>query len=99
MHARVTTIQMDPTKVDQAVSQLEEDEIPRWREIDGFKGFTLLVDHDSGKVVGTSYWDSAEQMRASEDAVRPSRERAVQTGGASGSPQVEVFKVAVDTET
>jgi heme-degrading monooxygenase HmoA len=99
MHARVTTLQMDPSRIDQAVAELEEEELPRWREIAGFKGFTLLVDRPSGKVIGTSYWESAEKMRASDEAIRPGRERAARTGGAAGPPQVELYEVAIDVET
>ena len=97
MHARVTTIEMDPSRLDQAISELEENELPSWREIDGFRGFTLLADRASGKVIGTSYWDSEEQMNASEDQVGASRQRAAETGGAASGPQVERLEVALDT--
>ncbi len=97
MHARVNTLQMDPRRIDDALRQLNEDDIPRFREIDGFRGFTVLADRSSGKVVATSYWDSEDQMRASEDAVREARKRAADTGGASAEPQVERYEVALDT--
>ena len=97
MHARVTTLALDPAQLDEVIGQLEEEGIPEFEKIDGFKGFTLLVDRDSGKAIGTSYWESREAMEASEDEVKPSRERAAETGGASESPQVERFEVAVDT--
>ena len=97
MHARITTLELDPDRVDAAVKQVEEEELPRWKDLAGFRGFTLFADRSGGKVIGISYWDSAEQMDASEDAVRDSRRRAAETGGASGEPQVERFEVAVDT--
>lgn len=97
MHARLTKLQMDAARIDDAVRQLEEEDLPRWKEIDGFKGFTVLADRQSGKVVGTSYWESEHAMNASEEAVRPSRERAAQTGGATGAPVVERFEVVLDT--
>ncbi len=97
MHARVTTIQLDPARVQDAIRQLEEEDLPRWKEIDGFKGFTLFVDRQSGKVLGTSYWESEQAMEASEEAVRPSRERAAAAGGASAPPSVERYEVALDT--
>ena len=97
MHARVTTMQMDPEKIDEAVAQLEERDIPTFKEIDGFSGFTLFVDRVGGKVFGISYWDSKEQMDASEQAVQDARQRAADTGGAGAPPQVEAFEVAVDT--
>jgi heme-degrading monooxygenase HmoA len=97
VHARVTTIEMDPARLDEAVAQVEEEDLPTWKGLDGFKGFTLLLDRKSGKVVGTSYWATQEQMQNSEGAVAESRQRAAETGGAEGDPQVERFEVALDT--
>ena len=97
MHARVNTVQMDPASIDDALHQLEEQDIPRFRELDGFRGFTVLADRSSGKVVATSYWDSEEQMQGSEDAVKEARRRALEMGGASGEPEVERYEVALDT--
>jgi heme-degrading monooxygenase HmoA len=97
MHARVTTLQLQADRLDEAISRLEEEDLPSWRELDGFRGFTLCVDRSSGKVIGTSYWDSEEQMSASEEAIRPSRERAAETGGATSAPDVQTFEVALDT--
>lgn len=97
MHARVNTLQMDSERIDQALRQLEEQDIPAFREMDGFRGFTVLADRSTGKVIATSYWDSEEQMRASEDAVKEARKRAAETGGASSEPEVERYEVALDT--
>jgi hypothetical protein len=94
MHARVTTIQMDPDRVDEAVAQVEEQDLPTWKDLDGF---TLVVNRSSGEVIGTSYWSTREQMDASEEAVADSRRRAAETGGAGGEPAVERYEVALDT--
>ncbi|MDQ3571435.1 MAG: hypothetical protein M3383_01080 [Actinomycetota bacterium] len=88
---------MDPERIDAVKSQLEEQDLPKWRELDGFRGFTLFADRTRGKAFGISYWDSQEQMEAAEDAVKEGRRRAAETGGASGEPQVELFEVALDT--
>lgn len=97
MHARVTTIDMDPAKLDETIARVEEEELPTWRGLDGFKGFTLVVDRKSGRVIGTSYWATQEQMQNSEDAVAESGQRAADTGGASSPPQVDRFEVALDS--
>ena len=97
MHARMTTIQMQAERIDQAITQLEEEDLPRWKELEGFRGFTLHADRSSGKVVGTSYWDSKEHMDDAEGVVQEARRRAAETGGASSEPQVEMFEVALDT--
>jgi heme-degrading monooxygenase HmoA len=97
MHARVTTLPMEASKIDDAVGGLKERDIPEFEQIDGFKGFTLLADRQSGKAVGVSFWESEEAMRASEEQVQASRQRAAEAGGASGEPQVEHFEVVIDT--
>ena len=97
MHARTTTIEGDPGAIDAAVSEVRSSVLPLLEQQAGFKGFTLHVNRSSGKAVGTSYWDSQEAMDASEEAVRGPREEAARSGGASGSPVVEQFEVAIDT--
>jgi heme-degrading monooxygenase HmoA len=97
MHARISTLQLDAAKIDDVVGQLEEREVPEWEQMDGFKGFTLMADRQSGKAVGVSFWESADAMSASEEKVKGSRERAAETGGASGEPTVERFEVVIDT--
>jgi len=97
MHARMTTIQMEPDRIDGVTRQLEEQDLPTWKELEGFRGFTLFADRSNGKVFGISYWDSKENMDAAEEVVRDARQRAADTGGASAPPQVELFEVAVDT--
>jgi heme-degrading monooxygenase HmoA len=96
MHARATTLELDPARIDDAVRRLEEEDIPRFKEIDGFKGFTLLGDRGGGRVIGVSFWESEEQMRSSEEAVKESRQRAAEAGGAAGEPTIERFEVLLD---
>lgn len=97
MHARLTTMTMEPDKIDAATKQLEERDLPTFKDLDGFRGFTLYADRSSGKVFGISYWDSEEQMTASEEAVKDSRQRAADTGGASGAPEVSRYEVLLDS--
>ncbi len=97
MHARITTLQLDPGKIDDAVAGLEQNDIPMFKQLDGFKGFSLMVDRSSGKVIGLSYWESEEAMKASEEAVKDARAKAAETGGASSEPQVERYEVVLDT--
>ena len=97
MHARVTTIKMNPERVDEAISQVEELDLPSFKELGGFRGFTLVVNRATGEAIGTSYWDSREQMDASEEAVKDSRQRAADTAGADEAPTVERYEVALDS--
>ena len=97
MHARISTLQVDPSKIDDVANGLKERDVPEWEQLDGYKGFTLMADRQSGKVVGVSFWESADAMSNSEEKVKGARQRAAETGGASADPQVERFEVVVDT--
>ena len=96
MHARTGTLQVSPGRVDDMVRQLEADQIPRYREQPGYKGFTVLADHVGGKVIGISYWESEDDMEASEELGRSTRAQAAETGRASAEPVRETFEVMVD---
>ena len=97
MHARISTLQVEPSKIDDMANGLKERDVPEWEQLDGYKGFTLMADRQSGKVVGVSFWESADAMSNSEEKVKGARQRAAETGGASADPQVERFEVVVDT--
>jgi heme-degrading monooxygenase HmoA len=87
---------MDPGNVDQVRDQLESEDVPKFQQLDGFKGMTLLTDRHRGKTIAVTFWESEGSLRESEDAVKDARRRAAETGGA-GEPQVERFEVILDT--
>ena len=97
MHARISTLQVEPSNIDDVANGLKERDVPEWEQLDGYKGFTLMADRQSGKVVGVSFWESVDAMSNSEEKVKGARQRAAETGGASADPQVERFEVVVDT--
>ena len=96
MHARVTTLQMDPSTLDEVTARLESEDVPGFKKLDGFKGMTVLGDRESGRAIAVTFWESERAMRESEEAVKGARQRAAETGRA-GEPQVERFEVILDT--
>ena len=95
MHARITTIQGQPDRIDAAVQQVRDEVLPILREQDGWKGFTVLADRSSGKMLGISFFESREAVDASDRAVADSRNRAAEASGAA-APQVEFMEVVID---
>jgi heme-degrading monooxygenase HmoA len=95
MHARITTIDGDPGRVDDALERVRSEVLPLLKEQEGWKGFTVMVDRSSGKMIGVSFFDSEETLAASDRAVAESRNRVADAGGSSG-PKVEFFEVAID---
>ncbi|HYP47914.1 MAG TPA: antibiotic biosynthesis monooxygenase [Thermoleophilaceae bacterium] len=96
MYARVTTLQMDPSTLEEVTGRLQREDVPAFEKLDGFKGMTVVADRQGGKTIALTFWDSEQAMRDSEDAVKGARQRAAETGRAD-EPQVERFEVMFDT--
>jgi|HubBroStandDraft_3_1064219.scaffolds.fasta_scaffold24101_2 ketosteroid isomerase-like protein/heme-degrading monooxygenase HmoA len=63
--ARVITAQAGATGIDDLI-RFAQEQLPSARQQPGFKGFYLLTDAETGKVITISLWDSREQMAAVE---------------------------------
>ena len=93
MYARVSTIEGSPDKVDEVTRQTQEQTLPQLQKMEGFKGFIALGDRQSGKMLGVSFWESEEALRATDEAVSSVRSGAAEAadGIVAGVEQYEVF--------
>jgi len=67
MHARMTTMEGSPERLEEGLREIREDVLPQLQQQDGFKGFIVLGNRQSGKLMGFSLWESEQAMRASEE--------------------------------
>ena len=95
MHARVSTIQGAPGKVDDVARQVQEQTLPRLQKVEGFKGFVALGDRQSGKLLGVSFWESEEALRASDETASSVRSAAAETADGIVA-SVEEYEVLVN---
>ena len=95
MYARVTTIEGAPDKIDDATRHVQEQTLPQLRQMDGFKGFVALGDRRSGKLLGVSFWESEEALRATEQPVSSMRSEAADAAGGTLA-SVEQYEVLVN---
>ena len=94
MYARSTTISAMPGSIDAGVAQLRDEVLPMLMAMDGCIGLSMLTDRDSGRCIATSAWQSEEAMRATDEELRPIRDRIAATMG-GGSPDVQEWEIAV----
>ena len=94
MHARITTMEASPERMDEAAEHVRERMLPQLRQMDGFEGFVALGDRQSGKLLGVAFWASEEAMRASEEGVSSVRSDSAEAVGGTVSG-VERYEVAV----
>ena len=93
MYARSTTIRGKPENIDDGLRFVETEVRPLIETIDGCRGMSVLVNRDTGECIATSSWDSQESMRASDDQLRPKRDRGSEVF--EGDLQVDEWEIAL----
>ncbi len=80
MWVRMSTFQGSPGQSDEEIEQqikvLKDNVIPTARQMDGYKGVLTIGDRSTGKSISLTFWESAEAMRASEEAADRLRQQA-----------------------
>jgi hypothetical protein len=92
--ARSTSINAQPSMIDNGIAQVRDTVMPALSHIDGYLGLSLMIDRKLGRGIVTSAWRSEDAMRNGVDRVIAIRDDAVRTFGASGA-DVEEWEVAV----
>lgn len=93
MYARSTTINAMLLSMDAGIAQVRDEVMPTLMEMEGCIGLSMMADRESGRCITTTAWRSEEAMRATDEELRPVRERLARTLG--GSPQVQEWEIAV----
>jgi heme-degrading monooxygenase HmoA len=93
MFARYTTVRGDPSKIDAAIDLVDGATRTSVEATEGNLGFGVLADTKGGRLIGASYWDSAESMRASEAPLAATRASAAAALG--GEASIERFEVTL----
>lgn len=89
---RTTTLQADPSKVDEGIAAFKEKVVPVIKQQQGSRTAFFFVDRKSGKVFAGSSWDSQKELEKSEEKITSLREETVKkTGGTN--PKVEAFEI------
>jgi heme-degrading monooxygenase HmoA len=63
----MSTLEGSPNEMDEGLRDVREHVLPLLQQQDGFKGFIALGNHQSGELVGITFWESEQAMRASEE--------------------------------
>jgi hypothetical protein len=73
MHARVTTVEASPAKLDEATQHVRQHILPELQQMDGFQGFIALGDRRSGKLLSIALWESEEVMQPTAEVMSRTR--------------------------
>ena len=73
MYVRISTIEGDAGKIDDAVATINEKVLPVLTGIEGFTAANFLADRSSGRLIGIAFWDGEPALAASDETVNPIR--------------------------
>ena len=96
MHARSGAFRLSADKVDDALSSFESEQLPRYKEQDGYKGFTLLADKENGRLLGISFWESEDALHGSDELGQEARDQIKEVGEAEADPERMDWEVVID---
>lgn len=94
MYVRASTIVADPAKADEGTKYYSEQMVPSIQHQPGFMGALLLIDRETGKSLGLTFWEDQEALKASEEAANQLRSKGASQVDSPAPPTVERFEVA-----
>ncbi len=73
MQARITTVEGDAGKIDDAVKIINDKIIPALKGVQGFTAVNFLADRSAGKLVAVAFYADEAALEGSGEAVGPMR--------------------------
>jgi hypothetical protein len=73
MQVRISTIEGDAGKIDDAVKIINEKVLPALQGLEGFTAANFLADRSSGKLVAVAFYEDEAALEGSAEAVKPMR--------------------------
>jgi len=68
MYARVTIVQIQPGRMDEAIRIYRDSVVPAAKQQKGSKGTYLLTDRKTGKGISVTLWETEADMTAGESS-------------------------------
>ena len=92
MQVRISTIEGDAARIDDAVRIINEKILPVLKGLKGFTAANFLADRSAGKLMAVAFWQDEAALEGSAEAVRPMRTEVaeVMNGRIVGSESYEL---------
>ncbi len=91
MHARLTTRQIEPGRIDEAIGIYRDTVVPAVSQQQGSKGGLVMTDRGTGKLMAISLWETEADLRAYEPG-------SAADAFSKGAPVREVYEVGVEAQ-
>jgi heme-degrading monooxygenase HmoA len=103
MHARMSRIAgLPPERIDEARQYFEDAELPALQQQQGYKGVIVMVDRNDGRATAITFWDTLDDLRASDRVADQARESTMERASSSVDPSrepvVERYEVLIQQD-
>ena len=95
MYARVTTVQIQPGKIDDAIRIYQDSVVPAVKQQAGFRSTMLITDRASGKGMAITDWATEADLQANEASGYYQEQLAKFAPILAAAPVREVYEVTV----
>jgi hypothetical protein len=95
--ARVSSLEGSPKAIDESVSKVQADTLPKVRDLAGNVGAIGLADRKSGHITIITLWESSDALKRSEQQADKLREETAKSGGQKIA-RVDRYEVEVAQE-
>ncbi len=92
VYARVTTVQGDPARASDAISNFKENILPAIAKQPGARTAYFFVNRQSGKIFAGSIWDTEHDLQKSDASIGTLRTEAIKKFGGRDA-RVEAFEI------
>ena len=93
MYARVTSVMVQPGKMDESVQTIQDSVVPVMKQQKGFKGYLLLTDSNTNKATAVTLWETEADMVTGENSGFYREQIAKIAKLIAGPPTTEHFAV------
>ena len=92
VYARVTTVQGDPARVSDAISNFKEKIVPTVEKQSGVRTAYFFVNRQSGKIFAGSVWDTEHDLQTADASISALRTEAIKKFGGRDA-KIEAFEI------
>ena len=99
MYARMSRFAgLPPERIDQTIRDFEEGQLKQLEQQPGYKGVMIGIDRSEGKSVAITFWESAENLRASDKLADQARQQALDAVKPSREPIIDRYEIVVQKD-
>ena len=96
MYARMSRFAgLPPERIEQTIREFEEGQLQALSQQPGYKGVMIGIDRAEGKSIAITFWESAENLRATDRLADQARQEALDAVKPSREPIVDRYEIVV----